>query len=47
VRAPAQLCFELWDDWNRLVDFLDLISQVCIMAGALRCGCGVRGATVR
>jgi hypothetical protein len=28
VRAPASTCFDLWNDWARLVDFLDLISQV-------------------
>ena len=28
VQAPVELCFDLWNDWARLVDFLDLISQV-------------------
>eukprot|EP00195_Chlamydomonas_chlamydogama_P003447 CAMPEP_0202919418 /NCGR_PEP_ID=MMETSP1392-20130828/75775_1 /ASSEMBLY_ACC=CAM_ASM_000868 /TAXON_ID=225041 /ORGANISM="Chlamydomonas chlamydogama, Strain SAG 11-48b" /LENGTH=318 /DNA_ID=CAMNT_0049612769 /DNA_START=156 /DNA_END=1112 /DNA_ORIENTATION=- len=28
VDAPASVCFELWNDWNRLVDYLDLISQI-------------------
>lgn len=28
VRAPVSVCFDLWNDWARLVDFLDLISQV-------------------
>lgn len=28
VDAPASVCFSLWNDWNRLVDFLDLINQV-------------------
>ena len=25
--TPA-ICFSIWDDWNRLVDFLDLVCQV-------------------
>lgn len=28
VQAPPEVCFSIWDDWNRLVDFLDLVSQV-------------------
>lgn len=35
VQAPVSVCFELWDDWARLVDFLDLISQV--RGRVLRC----------
>jgi len=37
VNAPADVCFALWDDWQRLVDFLDLVGQVrgrvCTSAG--------------
>jgi hypothetical protein len=32
VDAPASVCFEIWNDWNRLVDFLDLVSQVGLTA---------------
>lgn len=28
VQAPASVCFDLWNDWARVVDFMDLISQV-------------------
>jgi aminopeptidase-like protein len=28
VDAPVSLCFGLWDDWHRLVDYMDLIAQV-------------------
>jgi hypothetical protein len=28
VEAPAAVCYDLWSNWARLVDFLDLISQV-------------------
>lgn len=28
VEAPASVCYDLWSNWARLVDFLDLISQV-------------------
>ena len=28
VDAPASVCFDLWMDWPRLVDFMDLIGQV-------------------
>ncbi|GAX84328.1 hypothetical protein CEUSTIGMA_g11750.t1 [Chlamydomonas eustigma] len=28
VDAPAALCFSIWNDWNRLVDFLDLVNQI-------------------
>jgi len=28
VQAPVSVCFDLWNDWARLVDFLDLISQI-------------------
>ena len=28
VDAPADVAFEWWDDWHRLVDFLDLVGQV-------------------
>jgi hypothetical protein len=28
VDAPADVCFALWSDWSRLVDFMDLIGQV-------------------
>ena len=28
VEAPPSICFSIWNDWNRLVDFLDLISQI-------------------
>jgi hypothetical protein len=28
VDAPASVCFGLWDDWHRLVDYMDLIAQV-------------------
>lgn len=44
VNAPPEVCFEWWSDWQRLVDFLDLIGQVrgaCSspveLNGALRC----------
>ena len=32
VEAPASVCFALWNDWNRLVEFLDLIAQVGVAA---------------
>lgn len=28
VDAPVDVCFALWNDWHRLIDFLDLIGQV-------------------
>lgn len=28
MNAPASVCFDIWNDWNRLVDFLDLIHQI-------------------
>ena len=28
VHAPRSACFQFFSDWNRLVDFLDLVSQV-------------------
>jgi hypothetical protein len=28
VDAPVDRCFALWNDWSKLVDFLDLIGQV-------------------
>lgn len=28
INAPPSVCFEFWNDWNRLVDFLDLVAQV-------------------
>jgi hypothetical protein len=28
VDAPSALCFSIWNDWNRLVEFLDLVNQV-------------------
>lgn len=28
VQAPASVCFSIWNNWNRLVDFLDLVCQV-------------------
>lgn len=28
VEAPRSVCFTIWNDWNRLVDFLDLIAQI-------------------
>ena len=31
VQAPPSVCFELWNDWARLVDDLDLVSQVLLM----------------
>lgn len=30
VDAPVSICYELWNDWCRLVDFLDLVAQVCV-----------------
>lgn len=30
VDAPVDTCMHLWSEWHRLVDFLDLIGQVCI-----------------
>ncbi len=33
VNAPPRICYELWSDWNRLVEFLDLVAQV----GGPRC----------
>ncbi|PNH10854.1 hypothetical protein TSOC_002327, partial [Tetrabaena socialis] len=27
VEAPASLCFNIWSDWNRLVEFLDLLCR--------------------
>lgn len=33
VQAPVAVCFDLWNDWARLVDFLDLISQVWAAVG--------------
>lgn len=32
VDAPASVCYALWDDWSRMVDYLDLITQVCSQA---------------
>ncbi len=41
VEAPVSVCFDLWDDWCRLLDFLDLVSQVGdsadARAGAVEC----------
>ncbi|GIL82372.1 hypothetical protein Vretimale_11807 [Volvox reticuliferus] len=28
VDAPANICFGIWNDWNRLVEFLDLVAQI-------------------
>jgi len=28
VDAPARTCYELWNNWERLVDFLDLVAQI-------------------
>jgi hypothetical protein len=28
VAAPPEACFALWDDWQRLVEFIDVIGQV-------------------
>lgn len=28
VNAPPRICYELWHDWNRLVEFLDLVAQI-------------------
>lgn len=28
VHAPRSVCFQFFSDWNRLVDFLDLVSQI-------------------
>ncbi len=28
VDAPASVCFGLWDDWHRIVDYIDLVAQV-------------------
>jgi uncharacterized membrane protein len=28
VDAPASVCFDLWNDWERLVDWMDLVAQV-------------------
>lgn len=28
VDAPVDVCFKLWDDWNRLVDFMDVVAQI-------------------
>ena len=28
VQAPVNVCYQLWNDWTRLVDFLDLVAQV-------------------
>ncbi|KAI8467716.1 MAG: hypothetical protein J3K34DRAFT_460251 [Monoraphidium minutum] len=28
VAAPADVCFEFWNEWQRLVDFLDLVGQI-------------------
>jgi hypothetical protein len=33
VEASAQCCYDLWNDWQRLVDFIDLIAQVHNSAG--------------
>eukprot|EP00955_Chlamydomonas_euryale_P057225 356698-Chlamydomonas_euryale.AAC.5 len=40
VEAPSDVCFDIWNDWNRIVDYMDLVSQVgsCIAwLGAARC----------
>lgn len=29
VDAPVGACFSLWMDWTKIIDFLDLIGQVC------------------
>lgn len=34
VEAPSATCFALWNDWNRIVDYMDLVSQVRV-AGCL------------
>lgn len=39
VDAPAHICFDLWNDWNRLVDFLDLVTQVETASGQPVCLC--------
>jgi len=28
VNAPVERCFEIWNNWDNLVDFLDLIGEV-------------------
>ena len=28
VDAPLDLCYSLWHDWTKLLDFLDLVGQV-------------------
>ncbi|GFR40384.1 hypothetical protein Agub_g934 [Astrephomene gubernaculifera] len=28
VDAPVSVCYNLWNDWNRLVEFLDLVAQI-------------------
>lgn len=33
VDAPSSVCFGIWNDWNRLVEFLDLVAQVCLVVG--------------
>ena len=31
--VTPDICFSIWDDWNRLVDFLDLVCQVGLIMG--------------
>jgi hypothetical protein len=42
VDAPPSVCFNMFDDWARLVDFMDLINQIGLDAkepnmGLLQC----------
>jgi uncharacterized membrane protein len=30
VDAPADAAYSLWGDWTKLLDFLDLVGQVCV-----------------
>lgn len=39
VAAPPDVCFALWNDWQRLVDFLDLIGQVRDAMGCAHAAC--------
>ncbi len=37
VDAPASVCFGLWDDWHRIVDYMDLVAQVRGNTRSSRC----------
>lgn len=45
VDASPSVCFAIWDDWRRLVDFLDLIAQVRAGGPAAALGGGSDSAT--